>query len=419
MVVNIVYMHSHDTGRYVQPYGYAVPTPRIQELAEEGVLFRQAFSAAPTCSPSRAALLTGKYPHEVGMLGLEHRGFALSEPRSHLSSILSSEGYSTVLAGLCHLAEDPTSVGYEEILEVESNRVSHVAPAACDHLRRAPQEPFFLDVGFQETHRPFPEADGDIDSRYVRPPAPLPDTPQTRADMAAYHASARDLDGGIGAVLDALEETGLAENTLVICTTDHGLAFPWMKCTLSDGGIGVMLIMRGPGVFRDGKVVDSLVSQIDIVPTVLESVGAEARSDLRGVSLVSVVNKGEGSSRIFAESNYHVSYQPERCVRSERYKYIRSYEPREDIIYDHIDDGLSKQYLEQYGWRDRGTDSERLFDVIIDPAESVNLAGDSAYQSVLDSMRGHLDTWMDETNDPLLQGPVRPPRGADVKGAPS
>lgn len=103
---NIVYLNSHDTGRYVAPYGHAVATPRIQQLAEEGVLFRRAFSASPTCSPSRAALLTGRYPHEVGMLGLSHRGFSLRDPREHLCHALRDAGYRTALAGIQHVARE-------------------------------------------------------------------------------------------------------------------------------------------------------------------------------------------------------------------------------------------------------------------------------------------------------------------------
>ena len=86
--MNILYLHSHDTGRYVQPYGHPVPTPHIQVLAEEGVLFRQAFNASPTCTPSRAAMLTGQYPHSCGMFGLTHRGFELAHPEHHLAAFL-------------------------------------------------------------------------------------------------------------------------------------------------------------------------------------------------------------------------------------------------------------------------------------------------------------------------------------------
>ena len=89
---NILYIHSHDTGRYVQPYGHAIPTPHIQRLAEEGVLFRKAFCAAPTCSPSRASLLTGQCPHSNGMLGLAHRGFSMTDYKRHVAHTLRAAG---------------------------------------------------------------------------------------------------------------------------------------------------------------------------------------------------------------------------------------------------------------------------------------------------------------------------------------
>mgnify|MGYP001308609935 CR=1 FL=1 len=114
---NIVYIHSHDTGRYVQPYGHAIPTPAIQKLADQGVFFRRAFSAAPTCSPSRAALLTGQTPHSSGMLGLAHRGFSLADPRQHLAYTLKSVGYDTVLAGVQHVSDDSGSIGYTKNLK--------------------------------------------------------------------------------------------------------------------------------------------------------------------------------------------------------------------------------------------------------------------------------------------------------------
>lgn len=100
MALNIVYLHTHDTGRHVSPYGHAVPTPRIDRLAREGVLFRKAFAAAPTCSPSRAALLTGNWPHENGMIGLVHRGSRLNDPPQHLANVLTRAGWHSVLVGL-------------------------------------------------------------------------------------------------------------------------------------------------------------------------------------------------------------------------------------------------------------------------------------------------------------------------------
>src|SRR5438270_5101686 len=113
---NILYLHSHDTGRYVQPYGFAVPAPNLQRLASQGVMFRQAFNAAPTCSPSRAALLTGQCPHANGMLGLAHRGFALNDYNHHLLHWLRPHGYRSTLIGVQHIAKEPTPIGYDEVV---------------------------------------------------------------------------------------------------------------------------------------------------------------------------------------------------------------------------------------------------------------------------------------------------------------
>ncbi len=226
---NILYLHSHDSGRYVQPYGHAVPTPNLQHLAEEGVLFRQAFNAAPTCSPSRAGLLTGQAPHSCGQFGLVNRGFELRDRHKHLAQTLRAAGYTTALAGVHHVVRDPLTVGYDRWLRGDAREASSIADQAIAYLAEPREQPFFLAVGLIETHRGFPEPGPLEDVRYTLPPAPLPNTPQTRRDMAAYKASARIMDETMGAVLDALEENGLAENTLVICTTDHGIAFPGMS----------------------------------------------------------------------------------------------------------------------------------------------------------------------------------------------
>src|SRR6266849_3914765 len=153
-------------------------------------------------------------------------------------------------------------------------------------------QPFFLSVGFFETHREFLKPGSIEDANYSLPPAPLPDTPGTRRDMGAFKASARALDQGIGAVLEALDANGLAENTLVICTTDHGIAFPRMKCNLTDHGIGVSLIMRGPGGFTGGQVYDALISHIDIFPTLCDLLQIDPPAWLQGSSFMPLL-RGE------------------------------------------------------------------------------------------------------------------------------
>src|SRR5882724_6557467 len=147
---NILYLHSHDTGRYIEPYGYSVPTPNLQKLAGQGMLFRRAFDAAPTCSPSRAALLTGQCPHRNGMLGLAHRGFSMNDYRRHILHTLRPAGYRSVLAGLQHIAAQPETIGYDEVFHPKTTAAANVAPGAVEFLNRPHTQPFFLDVGFFE-----------------------------------------------------------------------------------------------------------------------------------------------------------------------------------------------------------------------------------------------------------------------------
>jgi N-sulfoglucosamine sulfohydrolase len=413
---NILYLHSHDSGRYLQPYGHNLPTPNLQKLAAGGVLFRQAFSAAPTCSPSRASLLTGQCPHSNGMLGLAHRGFAMADYSRHMLHTLRAAGYRSVLAGLQHIADAPEKIGFDTLLRPRNMRAATVAPGAVEFLNGRPAQPFFLDCGFQETHRVYAQPSPEDDPRYMQPPAPLPDTPRTRRDMAGYRATARLLDNGAGMVLDALERHGLADNTLVISTTDHGIAFPRMKCNLTDAGWGVSLILRGPGVFRGGKVVDAMVSQLDVFPTLCEALDIEKPAWLEGRSMLPVLrgDKQEINDEVFAEVNYHAAYEPARAVRTQRYKYIRRFAGRNTPVLPNCDDGPSKDLWLEYGWGKQQMAQEELYDLIFDPAEQNNLARDVRSRELLGDMRGRLQRWMTRTNDPLLQGPVPAPKGAKV-----
>jgi N-sulfoglucosamine sulfohydrolase len=408
---NIVYLHSHDTGRYIQPYGYGVPTPNLQRLAEEGMLFRQAFCASPTCSPSRASLLTGAFPHSNGMRGLAHFGFGLKDYSQHIQHTLHSAGYTTVLAGEQHIAKDPARIGYDRVL---TGPLPNEERAAA-FLRQPPQQPFFLDIGFNETHREYPEPSAEENPNYVRPPAPIPDMPETRRDFAGFVRSARTLDAKMGRVLVALGETGLAKNTLVICTTDHGLAFPAMKCNLTDHGTGIMLILRGPGGFNGGKVSDALVSQVDLFPTLCDLLGIAAPAWLQGQSLLPVVRGERKPEAVFSEINFHVAYDPQRAVRTLRWKYIRRFDDRIRPVLPNCDDSPSKTLWMEAGWRERQSSSEeQLYDLVFDPNEAHNLAGAPAYASVISEMRTRLEAWMRQTEDPLLAGPLEAPADAPL-----
>jgi N-sulfoglucosamine sulfohydrolase len=421
---NILYLHSHDTGRWISPYGYAVRTPNLQRFAEQGVLFRNAHCAAPTCSPSRAALLTGMTPHRTGMMGLAHIGFSLNDPKRLLTHALKSAGYATAIAGVTHVAAytDRPGLGYDYWLNHRSpgeGDSEKTTAAACAFLRAPPTEPFFLDIGYNETHRLAHgwfshNATGPIgDPRLARPMPHLPDRPAIRADSADFAEAAHRLDNYYGQVLAALDASGAADRTLIICTTDHGPAFPGAKCNVTDAGTGVLLILRGPHGFSGGKVFESMVSHLDIFPTLCDLIGLDADS-LDGQSLLPLLRgeKEELHDALFAEVNYHVCYEPQRSVRTSRWKYIRRFDDRQSEVAPNIDDSISKLDLFRRGWHRRPRPKEMLFDLIFDPTESHNLAPDPAAQPILQEMRARLAAWMRQTADPLLHGPVPLPPGA-------
>jgi arylsulfatase A-like enzyme len=413
---NILYLNSHDTGRYVQAYGHSVPTPNIQWLADQGVLFRNAFCAAPSCSGSRAALLTGNYCHQNGMMGLAHRGFSLYEPRQHIVRTLHDAGYHTELIGEQHVSASPQTLGYDVVHDVSDTMVQSVAPAAIEALSGEIEQPFFMSVGFFETHRSYHAPSSVRDRVYSLPPPFLPDTPEIREDVAAYKASARSLDQGVGAVLNTLNETGLDRNTLVICTTDHGLAFPTAKASLLDRGIGVMLLMRGPGM-PPGSARDELVSQLDIFPTICEVAGIESPDWLEGRSLVELAAGTEEPgtrTEIFSELTYHAAYEPQRAIRTERFKYVRRFDDYPFPVLPNCDDSPSKDAYLERGWASRPVARERLHDLFFNPGEGRNSIDDPAYADVLADLRERLERWMVRTDDPLLNGPVPAPPGAQI-----
>lgn len=426
---NILYLHSHDAGQYIEPYGHNIPTPNLQRLAEEGTLFRHAFCAAPTCSPSRAALLTGQSPHEAGMLGLAHRGWGLRDYDRHIIHTLRTGGYRSTLCGVQHIADSTAQkarekIGYDRVLEPAPNgshdnrHVTHdrgVAQRVARWLsdEAAAQAPFFLSVGFLLPHREYLNAEPDThpaeDTRFVRPPAPLPDVPQVREDMANFIASARVMDECCGTVLRSLEQSGLSDDTLVIATTDHGIAFPLIKCNLTDGGLGVYLIIRGPGGFDGGQCIDGMVSHLDIYPTLCELLDIARPHWLEGTSLLPLV-RGETSEiheALFGEVTYHAAYEPQRSIRTKRWKYIRRFDPEwTKPVMPNCDDGPSKRYLMEHGWRERTVPSEQLYDLVYDANESNNLAYSPAHEDARRGLANGLREWMEQTDDPLLQGPV-------------
>lgn len=411
---NIIYIHSHDTGKYIQPYGYSIPTPNLMKLAEESTVFRHAYSAAPVCSASRSALLTGMYPHCNGMVGLAHRGFEMRDYRQHLSWFLSDCGYITALAGVQHEIEQPRTdeLGYDFYWREKGDKSN--AHRAAEFIREDHDQPFFLSFGMVNTHKEYPTTHEGINAEYVIPPFPLYDNKENREEMARYMASAREMDECVGVVMEALKAAGKEEETIVFFTTDHGLALPHMKCSLYDTGIGVSLIMKFPDNKNASKSIDSLVSQIDIFPTLCDLIDVAPPDWLQGVSMMPLFEDSENVIRteLFAEVTYHVSYEPMRCIRTERYKYIRRFDDHNGngVVLSNIDGGIGKDFLLANGLLDIKLEKEMLFDLYFDPTERHNVIAQPDYQEIDKKLSDQLEKWMVDTADPLLHGKYPKPK---------
>ena len=418
---NVLFLHAHDMGRAVSPYGFPAPTPRIQAFAETSLVFRNAHAAAPTCSPSRAALLTGQTAHQAGMLGLAHRGFRLAYPDRHLAAYLGRHGYHTVLAGIQHEI-DPLRAGslYKEILpenfiDEPAKRDRHTADSCADFLGRAGKEkPWMMWAGFFWPHRPFaPAESGGVNPDYVQPPAPLPDSPSTRQDMADYYASVAHTDRCFGIVLDALRETSHADNTVIVMTTDHGIAFPDMKCRLTGHGTGVALILNDPRNGGVHGVSDALVSHLDVFPSICDLVGVPVPDWSIGYSLTPVWNRGAKTVRedLFSEVNFHAAAEPMRAVRTERFNYIRIFDDDLRAPLSNVDEGPSKSFLLESGWSP-ARQKVQLYDLLQDPQETCSVADDPCYSLAREQMDRRLRHWMEVTDDPLLHDSLHVPPGA-------
>ena len=431
----IIYIHCHDAGRLIQPHGEAVATPELQRFAEEGIFFRRAFCAAPTCSPSRAALLTGRYPHQVGMLGLAHRGFLLNDYADHLGQRLQREGYVTALSGVQHVAPFEgykEMIGYDEDMTIPEGKRGGIAHdeidrrhavAAAGYIGRNAGKAFYLECGFFFPHRPFPAVPvAENDVTLPSPPPYLPDAPETRADRLAYGTAMQASDASFGIVFEALKRAGLWDSAIIVVTTDHGPAFPWSKCNLNDQGTGVFMMMRLPG--RSAPVqTDALVTHLDIRPTIMEVLGLPAEPEAEGKSLLPLLNNPAARihDELFSEVTYHAAYEPLRSVRTERYRYVRRYDTEwKYSVLPNIDPGPSKELLLKAGLRDIVLAPEALYDLASDPAEKRNLIDDPALAGVVSDLKARLEAWMKRTGDPLLAGQVPAPPGAVVtpKSAP-
>jgi arylsulfatase A-like enzyme len=403
---NLLIVHWHDLGRYLGVYGHDdVDSPRLDQLAAEGILLTHAHATAPLCSPSRGSLFTGRYPQSNGLVGLAHHGWEYRTGIRTLPHLFSESGWYTALFGMQHETSHPPRLGFDEF-DVSNSYCEYVVEQAAQWLTDPPAQPFLLTAGFFETHRPYPrERYEPADAAGVTVPDYLPDTPEVRQDLAEFYGSISVADAAVGRLLDALAETGLDRTTWVLFMTDHGPALPRAKSTLSDAGTGIAMILRPP---RDAvigpQVYDELFSGVDVVPTLLDLLGIDLPADIDGISHADNLRDAQtvpARTEVYTTKTYHDSFDPIRAVRTKEYSYIENYAARPllDLPWD-IAESAPGQTVAPLVQAPRP--QRELYDLNEDPTESRNLLGPDASdktEAIANDLALLLNGWREKTND--------------------
>jgi N-sulfoglucosamine sulfohydrolase len=411
---NVILFHSHDFGQYLHCYGVkTVQTPNLDRFAQQGVRFARAFCMNPGCSPSRASLFTGRYPHNNGVMGLTHSqfGWDLHPEEKHMAQFLKEAGYETVGIGVIHETRSgPERCGYMKYFK--PTRAAAGVSVAIEELKRLGTNgrPFFLCAGFGDTHRPFATSKPDR-TLGVEVPGYLRATPGTIDELAALQGAMLHLDTQFGRLVRSLHELGLETNTLLIVTTDHGIPMPRAKCSVHDPGLQVALLLRYPARkgWSGGVVRNELISNIDVLPSILEVAGLSIPQNIQGRSFAPLLDGRSytPNREVFGELTYHNYYDPERSIRTETHKLIAYFSSAPAFMdpsqqwrppSDPAEPGVSfHPYLEVY-------------DLNRDPWEMSNLADKAQYAELRTQLARRLYEHMVQTEDPLLRGAVTSPQ---------
>ena len=409
-------MTCHDIGRTLHCYGVeTVRSPHLDELAAAGAVFTRAFCTAPQCSPSRASIATGMYPHSNGVMGLAHVGFdwEISAGVPHAAAIFHDAGFESHLFGGQHVSLHPERLGFDAIHSPGHDHGNMTGPTVANAVEqflgeRGSGGRLYLEINFDDTHRPYPDAIQPLDWPVI--PPYLPAGPEAASEMRGAEAAIAEMDEAAGRVLAALEASGRAASAMVVFTTDHGLAMPRAKCTLYDAGLEVALIGRLPGAAP--AVHDELISNIDILPTILEAAAVPVPAHVQGRSFLPLLAGGayEPRTAVFAEKTFHSYYDPMRCIRTPEQKLIRNFEAAFAVeVPGDIQLGAVFRADPGRYSTDRPAITE-LYDLAADPLEQTNLSGRMEAAEVERRLNEELWRWMQETDDPLLRGPVASPR---------
>ena len=448
---NILLLIADDLGKNLSCYGSEVATPNIDALANDGVLFTNAFTSTASCSNSRSVIYTGLHTHQNGQYGLagKQHHFVIFDHIKTSPTFFHEQGYLTALIGKVHVG--PASAYEWEVKHESSTRdVAWVADRAEEVFAQSKKndKPFFLTVGYIDPHRDMTRSGFGNDTTYpdaiedriyepsdVEVPEYINDLSETRFEFSEYYRAINRLDQGVGLILNNLKTSGLLEDTLVIFLSDNGPPFLNSKTTLYDAGICLPFIVRQPGQAVKGIKNPNMISYVDIFPTLqdwtntsykLTTDAPHAPSKLAGESFLPILNssdvvpESQWKHHIFGSHTFHEStnYWPTRILRTRRYKYHRNVAWRLEfpfsadlygsLAWDGIRHSKPKgredevmvgsRKLKDYIFRP----AEELYDLENDPLEVNNLAGDKAFALVLLELRARLEAWQKETLDPWL-----------------
>ena len=411
-----------------------VATPTFDRVAKEGARFTHAFTMAPSCTPSRAALLTGQASHRLAEGGNLH-GF-LPARFAVYPDLLEAAGYFVGFTrkgwgpgrvepgGRTRNPAGPQFAGFDEFMK-----------------QRPAGRPFSFWFGSQDPHRPYDKGSGlkaGLKLESVVVPPFLPDTPEVRSDLLDYYLEVQRFDREVGEILDKLAAAGELDNTLVVVTSDNGMPFPRGKANVYDAGVHMPLAVRWPGRVTGGRVIDAFVSHMDLAPTFLEAAGLRPPGSMTGRSLWPLLRDERVAEReqVFVERERHANVRPGdlsypmRAVRTRDFLYIRNFRPDrwpagdpEKYVavgpFGDIDDGPTKQLLLSRHAADEvitpffelataKRPAEELYDLRGDPWQVVNVAGRPEHARVQKTLREALDRWMRQTGDPRAKSGADP-----------
>lgn len=412
---NILWLDAEDYCPEMGCYGTpAVQTPNLDRLAAQGARFTRAYCSGPVCSASRSAIMTGMYQTSIGAHHhRSDRGEPLPEGVRFITDYLREAGYFCVNGN----ANNPKRRGKLDFNFKMNHKQGY---DGTDWRQRKDGQPFFAQMHFSETHRTFhADPERPVDPDEVEIPPYYPDHPITRLDWALYLETVQHLDRKVGRVLDRLKEDGLAENTVVFFTGDHGRAMVRGKQWLYEGGVHVPLLIRWPGQIEPGTVRDDLINFIDLAPTWLNIAGVDAPDHFQGRDILDS-SGGDRKYLFAARDRCDETDDRIRMVMSQRYKYIRNFYPMRP--YTQFNAYKKRQYpvltllqiLHEKGELEPAQEHfmaphrpvEELYDLKNDPHEVNNLAQDEDHRELVKDMRHRLDRWIYETGD---QGQVPEP----------